>query len=607
MCGIAGYFGSRLVDDRRVEACLAEMRRRGPDSSGVFRAARGGRQVCLLNSRLSIVDLDPRANLPMRAGALSLAYNGELYNYRELRLDLEAQGRMFNTTSDAEVLLQAVDEWGWGILDRCEGMWAFAVYDGADGSLTLSRDRFGEKPLYVKRSADGVYFGSEPKFIAALSGTAPTPNGVQLRRYLVNGYKSLYKQPATFFADIDELPPASTMRIDADGKESTGQYWAPRFCPDADMSYEEAVGGVRETLVRSVEWRLRADVPLAFCMSGGLDSNAIIAIARRLCGYDVHGFTVLSSDPRYDERELVSASVRALGIRHTEVPSDTRDFLAGLRELVRYHDAPVYTVTYYAHWRLMAAVAAAGYRVSVSGTAADELLTGYYDHHLAYLAVVRGDRARHEAARDAWARQIKPFVRNPHLGNPDLFVADPAFRDHIYLGADEFSSRLVEPWTEAFAEATFTSDLLRNRMLNELTHEAVPVILHEDDLNAMYFSVENRSPYLDRSLVEFCYRIPSSHLIRGGLAKAVLRDAVRDLLPPAIVDNPRKVGFNASILEYLDAGDPDVRREVLGDSPVWDIVRRDAVAPLLDRRELSNSESKFLFNVINCKLFLEGR
>jgi asparagine synthase (glutamine-hydrolysing) len=605
MCGIAGYFGSRVLDNQRIQDCLAEMQRRGPDSSGVFHATHRGRQVYLLNSRLSIVDLDPRANLPMQAGRTSLAYNGELYNYRELKRDLEARAHAFRTASDAEVLLHVIDEWGWDALDRCEGMWAAAVYDAGDGSLTLTRDRFGEKPLYVKRADDGLYFGSEPKFIAALSGSRLKANRNQLRRYLVNGYKSIYKQPSTFFAGLDELPPATIARIDADGNESSRQYWAPRFCPDSDMSYDEAVGGVRAALVRSVEWRLRADVPLAFCMSGGLDSNAIIAVASRLCGYDVHGFTVLSSDPRYDERELVAQSVQALGIRHTAVPSDTQGFLEGLRELVRYHDAPVYTITYFAQWRLMAAIASAGYRVSVSGTAADELLTGYYDHHLAYLAVVHEDRAAHSSALDAWSRQIKPFVRNPFLGDPDLFVNEPGFRDHIYLGAAEFSSRLTEPWSEAFSEVTFTGDLLRNRMLNELTQEAVPVILHEDDLNAMYFSIENRSPYLDRSLVEFCYRIPSRHLIRHGLAKAVLRDTVRDLLPTAIVDNPRKVGFNASILEYLDTADPDTRRLVLGDSPVWDVVRRDAVASMIDRRALSNSESKFLFNVLNCKMFLE--
>src|SRR5262249_4946280 len=200
--------------------------------------------------------------------------------------------------------------------------------------------------------------------------------------------------------------------------------------------------------------------------------------------------------------------VGPLGLRHTSIPVDVRGFLPRLRTLVRQHDAPVYTITYYAHWLLMASIRDHGYRISLSGTAADELFTGYYDHHLAYLYEVRNDRALFATSKQAWLENVKPIVRNPHLGNPHLFIEDCNFRDHIYLHADEFAQFLYHPWSEPFAEEPYTSSLLRNRMLNEMFHEAVPVILHEDDLNAMYYSIENRSPFLDRSLFEFCYRIP---------------------------------------------------------------------------------------------------
>ena len=178
-------------------------------------------------------------------------------------------------------------------------------------------------------------------------------------------------------------------------------------------------------------------------------------------------------------------------------------------------------------------------------------------------------------------------------------------RDHIFLDAPEFAKYLVPAWSEPFAERLFTTDLLRNRMLNELAHENVPVILHEHDLNAMYFSIENRSPYLDRSLVEFAYTIPSRHLVARGLAKAVLRDAVRGIVPAPILDNPRKVGFNAPIFSYLDRTDPDTRASLLDDSPIFDSVRRDRIEALLQRPALPNSESKFLFYFVNAKLFLE--
>ena len=371
------------------------------------------------------------------------------------------------------------------------------------------------------------------------------------------------------------------------------------------MSYAEAVAAVRERVIRAVELRLRADVPLAFCMSGGVDSLSLISVAKRVFGYDVHGFTIANTDERYEEQDMVDYAVAELGLRHSSIPVRTDAFLPKLRALVRHHDAPLYTITYYAHWLLMESIAAHGYRISVSGTAADELFTGYFDHHLAYLREVRGDASLHERSRRAWLEHIAPIVRNPYLSNPELFIENPEERGHIYLDADTFAGYLRNGWHEAFEERRFTGDLLRNRMLNELFYEAVPVILHEDDLNAMSFSIENRSPFLDRELYELAGGIPTRHLVRDGYAKAVLRDAMRGIVPDRVLDNRRKVGFNAPVLSFLDRDDPDVRAELLADSPIFEHVRRDRIAVLLDKDFLPNSESKFLFNFLNSKLFLE--
>jgi len=606
MCGIAGYVGTRRLEDSALAVCLERMGRRGPDHQAWKHWPNpAGRNVYLLHSRLSIIDLDPRANQPFCRDGDWIAFNGELYNYIERREELADDGAGFATSSDTEVLLAALQSRGWDVLDRCEGMWSFAVYSERDGSLTLSRDRFGEKPLYLYRDPSGIYFGSEAKFIAALLGRRLAVNLNHLRRYLVNGYKALYKGRETFFEGIEELGPGRVLKIDPGGGERAWRYWKPDPSIDDTMSYEAAVRGARERLIRSVELRLRADVPLAFCMSGGVDSNALISIAKRVFDYDVHGFTIVNTDARYEERDMVDCAVKELGVRHTSIPVTTDRFLERLRELVRYHDAPVYTITYYAQWMLQEAIAAEGYRISVSGTAADELFSGYYDHHLAYLQEIRNDRALLEKSKSAWEEHVKPIVRNPHLGNPDLFIDAPGFRDHIFLDAERFATYLKAPWMEAFAEEHYSDRLLRNRMLNELFHEAVPVILHEDDLNAMYYSVENRSPFLDRDLFEYCNSIPSRHLIRDGRAKAVLRDAMAGIAPEPVMANPRKVGFNAPILSYLDVTDVAVRAELLRDSPVFDVVRRDRIAPLLEKQELPNSESKFLFNFLNCKIFLE--
>jgi asparagine synthase (glutamine-hydrolysing) len=605
MCGIAGYCGSKELDPERLQACLGLMRRRGPDHAAYRHfTSQAGRNVYLLHSRLSIIDLDPRANQPFQAGSKWLVLNGELYNYLEVRQDLKAQGGQFTTESDTEVLLSALNRHGWSILDRCEGMWAFAVYDEADGSLSLCRDRFGEKPLYIFRDHDGLYFGSEVKFIAALLGRRLAVNFDHLYRYLVNGYKALYKEGHTFFQGLSELEPATHLRLDASGQETRSAYWQPAFRPDDGMTYPEAVAGVRSRLIRSMELRLRADVPLAFCMSGGVDSNALISIAKRMFGYDVHGFTIIVDDPRYDELAEVECAVQELHIKHSPVPITTRGFREKIVELVRQHDAPICTISYYVQWLLMQSIAEQGYRISISGTAADELFTGYYDHHNLYLYETR-DTPEGEIALAAWQANVAPLVRNPYLRNPRLYLDNPGLREHNYLNSEIFAAYLTSPWRESFTERAYTGSLLRNRMLNEMFSEVVPVILHEDDLNAMYFSIENRSPFLDRELFEFSYRIPTAYLIRDGFAKVILRDAMAGVVPEKILWNRRKVGFNAPIFSFLDVKDAGVKEWVLADGPIFDHVRRDMIEQLLKQDFLKNSESKFLFNFINAKIFLE--
>jgi asparagine synthase (glutamine-hydrolysing) len=608
MCGIAGYFGPKLLPDNKIDRCLNLMRRRGPDAcDATHKKIADGSHVYLLHSRLAILDLDPRSNQPMKLGDSILSFNGEIYNYLELRSKLENLGVNFKSSSDTEVLSKLLDTKGLSSLSDCEGMFAFAWLDRY-GQLAFARDRFGEKPLFLYRDSEGgVYFGSEPKFIFALLGHTLRINLRHLQRYLVNGYKALYKTNETFFEGLEQLSAGSVALVNSKMGWQEFPYWIPQFWPvNPDISYKQAVTGTRERLIRSMELRLRADVPIAFCLSGGIDSNALIGIAKRELDYDVHGFTIMNTDSRYEEREMVEISVRELGLKHSSVPIDTHDFLPNLRELVKYHDAPIYTITYYAQWRLMQEIAKEGYKVSMSGTGADELFSGYFDHHNAYLAAMAvEDPTRFTEALREWQKIVAPIVRNPFLQDPNYFLKNPYSREHIYLDCDVFAGFLNVPFAEPFKENFYTQQLLRNRMANELLVESVPVILHEDDLNAMYYSIENRSPFLDSKLFDWCQSIPTRHLIQNGRAKAVLRDAVRGLVPDAILDNPRKVGFNVPILDYLDISDPKIRAELLADSPIFEVLRKDRIELMLDKVSLPNSQSKFLFNFVNAKVFLE--
>lgn len=603
MCGIAGVIGAAPSDPGRVRAALDTMKRRGPDAEGVHQGRLGNHAVTLLHTRLSIIDLDSRANQPFVRDGLALSYNGEIYNYLEVRAALEARGHRFATQSDTEVLLEAYRAWGDACLDRLEGMWAFALLDETRGCLLLARDRFGEKPLYTMQKDGALYFASEVKALAALAGAWPSVDRAQLRRYLVNGYKALYKHPASWFESVVELPAAHYAALVEPRAVEPRRYWSLRYAR-APMSLDDAKEGARERLFEAVKLRLRADVPIAFCLSGGIDSSALAGIAAKRFGQALHAFSVVDSDPRYDERDNMAATVAHLGCAHHIAHTTTEGFFDRLARQVAYHDAPVATITYYMHAFLSEAIHDAGFKVAISGTAADEMFTGYYDHYGFWLAEMSGGQD-FEALLDDWRASYGRHVRNPVLQDPLVFQKRPDERGHIYLNAALFAGFLTDPFDERFEEAAYSDNLLRKRMLNELFHECVPVILHEDDLNSMMVSVENRSPYLDRALTEFLFRVPPEHLIRDGYVKFLLRAAVEGLVPESVRLDKRKRGFNASIDSLVDRKNPQTRERLLDGSPIFDLVRREAVERFLDEDMTDNSFSKFLFSFVSAKTFMD--
>lgn len=586
------------------------MRNRGPDysASESIPIKNTEKNLIFLHTRLSIIDFDERSHQPFHFKNKILIYNGEIYNYMEVREELIKLGHQFKTSSDTEVLIHALDEWPIEVaLNKIEGMWAFALFDIAAQQLTLSRDPFGEKPLYFYEPSPGeIYFGSEIKFLSELFGKKFTPNINHITRFLVNGYKSLYKTASGYFNEVCEIPKSSFRIIDTQsGKNKTTQYWYPKIDTNTALSFQEAVSTTRDLLINSVKLRLRADTPIAFCMSGGVDSNSLISIAKKVFNYNVHGFTILNADSRYEEKDMIDAGVLGLKIKHSGFPITSENFLTNLEALIRYHDAPVLTITYYLDWLLHQEIAKQGYRISVCGTAADELFSGYFDHQLMYLYDIRHDAALLERSIKSWKENIGHIVRNPLLQNPHAFIHDPLSRKHIYLNNEKYASYLHEPWCEAFSEIYYREGLLQNRMLNEIFHETTPLVLHEIDLNSMYHSIESRAPFLDRKLFEYCHSIPTQYLIQEGAAKAVLREAMRGIVPDAILNNKRKVGFNAPILELLNTQSDDVKKFILQDSPIWEILKKECVADFLDGNKLQNSDSKFLFSFLSAKIFLE--
>lgn len=607
MCGIAGYFGRKSIDDCRVNQTLELMKRRGPNGQKCKKISAGESKSCyFLHSRLSIIDLDHRSDQPFHYNGKTIIFNGEIYNYIEVKKDLEKLGHKFITKSDTEVLIHALDEWGDQALNKCEGMWAFALYDEKTKTLTLSRDPFGEKPLYMYEPEPGeIYFGSEVKLLSSLANVKFKPNLNHISRFLVNGYKSLYKVRETFFHSVKQLDSASAMSVNSNGGVKNWKYWNPRFVELSDISFEEAVLEAKNRLIKSVDSRMRSDVPIAFHLSGGIDSNSLVGIAKHVLDYDTPTFTIMNKDKRYEEQTLIEDSIRKFSIQNTPLYCSKDNFIENLKEAVCYHDAPVITISFYLHWLLQREIAAQGYHVTVSGAGADEIFSGYYDHHLMYLYDVKHDAKLFDDSVAKWTKHIKPIVRNPFLNDHNNFINSPFGREHIYLNNQKYSSYLTSYWSEPFREEFYTVSLLKNRMLNEMNHETMPVILNNHDLNSMYFSIENRSPFLDKSLFEFAQCIPAKLMVKNGRAKAVLREAMKGLVPDSILNMYRKVGFNASFFEIASQDFEKTRAYLLSDSLIFELVKKDCIEDMMNQKSLLNSDSKFLFSFLSSKIFLE--
>lgn len=608
MCGIAGYFCKVQVGESNILKTLNLMRNRGPNNQDfrVFRTSGKERFVGLLHSRLSIIDLDPRSNQPFTIGSHTIVFNGEIYNYLELRDALHKRGIVLNTSSDTEVLLHYFRIYGEKCVDFLEGMWAFAVYDSENETLFLSRDRFAEKPLYYYEDENGVYFGSELKFLKCLSGKSFSVNYRHLRRHIAHGYKALYKSEETYFENIRELKYAENLLITSSGRKAHQRYWTPRSKIDDNMSLADAIEGTKEALLNSVKIRLRADVPLAFCLSGGVDSAAIASMAAKEYGAKVTTFSIIDSDERYNEEDNIMATIRDIGCEYHLISASQEDPLSRLKKLIEYHDAPIATISYFVHSMISEKISGNGFKVSFSGTSADELFTGYYDHFLLHLNEMRNTDDYDSCLHD-WSGNILPFIRNPDLQNPNLYHQRPNFRDHIFDASHQIEDFFLEPFAETYTEKKFSDNLLRNRMLNELFHEATPVFLHEDDLNSMFYSVENRSPYLDKNLQAFSYSIPNKHLIKNGYGKYILREAVNGYLNDQVRLDRRKKGFNASINSIIDLEDPSALDYILNPaSELYEILDREKVRLLLSEKNQPNHFSKFIFNLLNARIFLEN-
>src|SRR5437588_4690530 len=522
MCGICGIVApGRRPEAATVERMAADLDHRGPNGPGSF-AAEG---VALGFRRLAIIDLSDAGDQPFASedGALRLVHNGEVYNYRELRRELEADGHRFRSATDTEVILAAYREWGERCVERFNGMWAFALWDGPRRRLFASRDRFGVKPFYYSLDGDRLAFASEPRAFRADPETRLEPNPRAAREYLEQAY--LDHTDETFFAGIRKLPPAHSLVFDEHGLRLE-RYWP---LEPHDEPQRDAAGAVRELFLDSVRLRLRSDVPVGTALSGGLDSSAIAVCVDRLLRTEAENavavgsrqrtFTAYFEEPGFDERPYARAVVERTHADPHWISFSDDDLVDDLPRIVEAQGEPFGSTSICAGWYVMREAKRSGLTVMLDGQGGDEVLAGYrahLGHRLADLlaqgrlaelrAELAGFRSEHSAAALLTAMS-RPFA-------PELVT-------RIVRARAAGSATLVHPDlrgqpVDHGGNGSPFPDRLRRHQQLILTRRGLPELLRYEDRNSMAHSLEARAPFPHYRPVAPCCSLPARALAAGG-------------------------------------------------------------------------------------------
>jgi asparagine synthase (glutamine-hydrolysing) len=554
MCGLCGVVAlGRPPETETVRAMAGALDHRGPDGDGEF----SDEGVAFGFRRLAIIDLSDAAMQPFASddGALRLVHNGEIYNYVELRRELQGRGHSFRTQSDTEVIVRAYEEWGDDCVRRFNGMWALALWDGRRRRLLCSRDRFGVKPFYYRWDDGRLEFASELKAFDSLEPHLPA-----VRDYLEQGYVDHTDE--TFFAGIRKLPPAHSLVVDERGLR-LARYWSlePREEPT------DATEEVRELFLDAVRLRLRSDVPVGTCLSGGIDSSAIVCAVDHLLRTEAENarpvgdrqrtFTAFFEERGFDERPYAEAVVDRTRSQPHWITFGSRELVDVLPSIVRTQDEPFGSTSIVAQWFVMRAAKEAGLTVMLDGQGADETLAGYHGYFGPFFA----DLLRHGQLRELGA-ELRAYrtLHGAGVGTTAVALARPFLPERVRWAARgrvRGGSALVHPdlpsSTHEHANG-FDGGYLRRQMHVILTQRGLPELLHYEDRNSMAHSLEARVPFLDYRLVELLFSLGSSELIERGRTKAVLRRALGDLLPPVVRDRVDKLGFVTPEAQWLRNG-----------------------------------------------------
>ena len=569
MCGICGIIKSNnLIDTNQLLSMTRVLRHRGPDDEGfilgdkennIFKSFHHDETIDSIKSktpklennlnanlgfgfrRLSILDLSENGHQPMQfdEAGLWIVFNGEIYNYIEIRDELSAKGYTFKSNSDTEVILKAYHKWGEDCVHKFNGMWAFAIWDSKEKKLFCSRDRFGIKPFYYHYKQQKEFlFASE---IKAILQVIDSPSDKQtLFDSFAYGYSDHNER--TFFEDIKQLRGGHNLILH-NGNLSIYQYYKIKSQPCQD-SFENSKDKLRELLFDAVRIRLRSDVPLGYALSGGIDSSSIVGIASKInCGSN-NTFSMIYPGENVDESFYINKVIEKTGVNHHFVSPTTEDFIKELENFIWHQEEPFIGTSYFGEFKLRELIRKNNVTVSLEGQGADEIITGYtsllypyffdlmsdfrfqkfikeyryFDNYLSSpVKIIKAYLLRNRRADDNYLNKKYPFLNDEFL-------------NETYNNGDVF---------EKFKSGSHLNDALYEMLL----YTSIPQQLVRADKSSMAFSVECRFPFLDYRVVEYAINLSYDYKTKNGLTKYILREALKDLLPTEVYNRRDKIGF----------------------------------------------------------------
>jgi asparagine synthase (glutamine-hydrolysing) len=554
MCGILGAVN--FLNKELFQNSLNLLNHRGPDGYGIW-SNNSENRILLGHKRLSILDLSETGHQPMVKHNMVITFNGEIFNFLELRDELIKEGATFQSESDTEVILEAIHKWGLSSLDRFNGMWAFAIYNIIEGSLILSRDRFGIKPLYYYYKNETLLFASEVKSFYPLLGTSAQLNSIVSDSILGGTFKH-HGSELTYLQNVKQLPSGTNLIYNKNSIQ-LNRWYNLKKVPTAE-TLEENAKQLKDLLISACNLRLRSDVPVATCLSGGVDSSAISAVLKAAheklnhrfqngAGYQAFCASFPNSNIDESTRAKLMADAVQIPLNIIEINSPDGETL---ENMMQRFDGPSSTLAFYPIMKLYKQIKAHGFTVSIDGQGPDEMLGGYNISKDALAAALEEKDASWFI--DIYNTYSAQGERNDYSS---IKIAKRAMHDVLWRDKVKKLFRPIPHFNNTikfYSESPLDKTSFEKKLFDQFFQNPLPGILNQYDLCSMANSVECRMPFMDYRIVEFVFSLNSKFKIGQGYTKLVLREAMKDLVPEEIRTDKIKLGFNAPVVEWFQGG-----------------------------------------------------